>query len=299
MSRLQLADLHRHLDGSMRPDTLRELSAEAGHPLETVPRFHAGMGLQAALSCFATTLAALQTPAAVQRVAAEICADALAEGVHHLEIRFAPHLHQGAPLTDILDAAIAGVDGRAGLILCGLYGDPPRRFEELVELARNRPAVVGLDLAGGPLPTHRYGMRDYAAAYAEAAAIGLGRTVHAGEGRPAAEIIDAIEVLGAQRIGHGLSILDEPAAVSLAIARGVTIEACPTSNWQVGILPSPQAHPVHAWLERGLQVAICTDNTMLSQTTLPEELRRVGAGPETTTAATLTKMAWDAGFSRS
>jgi len=295
---MRLADLHRHLDGSMRADTLRELSLEAGQPLESVPRFVAGMGLEAALDCFAVTLAALQTPEAVRRVASEACEDALAEGVHHLELRFAPHLHRGAAIETIVDAAIDGVSGRAGLVLCGLYGDSPIVFEQLVELARDRPGVVGIDLAGGPLPHHAHGLRDYADAYARAAELGLGRTVHAGEGRPASEIIDAIQLLGAQRIGHGLSILDDPAAVALAIERGVTIEACPTSNWQVGILPSPAAHPVHAWLARGLKVAICTDNTLLSQTDLPEELRRVGAPIGSKAAETITRTAWQSAFSR-
>lgn len=295
---MQLVDLHRHLDGSLRPGTLRELSAAAGQPLGRVPRFVPGMGLSAALACFRVTLAALQTPEAVARVASEACEDADSEGVSTLELRFAPHLHRGAPLADIVDAAVAGVGGRAGLVLCGLYGDHPSVFESLVDLAGPRPGVVGIDLAGGPLPDHRYGLRDYADAYAGAAALGLGRTVHAGEGRPASEIRDAIERLGAQRIGHALSILDDPEVVALAISRAVTLEACPTSNWHVGILPRPEAHPARAWLERGLRVAVCTDNPLLSQTTVQEELARVGAPPGSPLAAAFLQHAASARFQR-
>lgn len=295
---MHLVDLHRHLDGSMRPDTLMELSDAAGHPLAAVPKFSPGMGLQAALDCFAITLAALQTPDAVRRVASECCEDALAEGVAHLELRFAPQLHLKGDLSEILDAAIEGVAGRAGLILCGLYGEDPAALGRCVDLARQRPEVVGIDLAGGPTRAHRWGLLDYADVYSKARDIGLGRTVHAGEGRPAREIIEAILHLDAQRIGHGLSILDDDEAVKLAIDRGVTIEACPTSNWQVGILPSPGAHPVHRWLKRGLRVSICTDNTMLSQTSLPEELRRVGAPVGTPEADRLTQMGQAALFAR-
>ena len=93
---------------------------------------------------------------------AEACEDAAAEGVTHLEIRFAPHLHAGAPLDDIVDAAVEEVAGRAGIILCGLYGNHPQIFDALVDLAGPRLDVVGIDLAGGPLPDHRYGLRDYA-----------------------------------------------------------------------------------------------------------------------------------------
>lgn len=295
---MTLVDLHRHLDGSLRPSTLVALCREAGQPLGRIPRFVPGMGLQEALACFRVTVAALQTPTAVARVASEACEDALAEGVRHLELRFAPHLHKGAPPEDILDAAIAGVAGRAGLVLCGLYGDPPAILEALVDLAATRPAVVGLDLAGGPLPHHTHGLHDYADAFAGAAALGLGRTVHAGEGRPAAEIRAAIEVLQVQRVGHALSILDDPETVALARERQVTLEACPTSNWHVGILAAPDHHPACAWLAEGLRVAVCTDNPLLSQTTVAKELSVLGAPVGSDLEARFTTHAREACFSR-
>src|SRR5262245_57753071 len=111
-----LADLHRHLDGSLRPATLAELAAQAGVKVPEDLRFHEGMGLAEALSRFAFTLSLLQTPDAVKRVAAEICEDAAAEGITTLELRFAPQLHRGAPIEAIVDAALEGAAGRAGLI---------------------------------------------------------------------------------------------------------------------------------------------------------------------------------------
>ncbi|HCH63800.1 MAG TPA: hypothetical protein DFR83_13425 [Deltaproteobacteria bacterium] len=276
-----LTELHRHLDGSLRPDTLHQLRAAAGFPPVSTPRFRPGMGLTAALQCFTHTLEALQTPAALRRVAAECCEDAIAEGIGHLELRFAPQLHTFGAVGDVVDCVLEGVAGRAGIILCGLYGESPALLEALVEAARDRSGVVGLDLAGGPLPDHRYGLVDYAVAYTEAGRIGLGRTVHAGEGRPPNEIVQAVEVLGADRIGHGLTVLDSERAVALLVERGVVIEACPTSNWHVGLLDAPDEHPLARWLEVGLSVAVCTDNTLMSAVDLPVELARIGAEPGT------------------
>jgi adenosine deaminase len=277
--RTGLADLHRHLDGSLRPGTVAELAAASGVAVPADLAFHVGMGLEAALSRFAFTLSLLRDAAAVRRVAAEICEDAAAEGVSTLEIRFAPQLHADAPVDRIVDAALEGIAGRAGLLLCGLYGEPPAVLERLVDIAAERPGVVGIDLAGGPLPTHAWGMRDYAAPFARAAALGLGRTVHAGEGRPPEEIRVAIEELHAQRIGHGTTLLDDPRVRDLVAERGVTIEACPTSNVHTGVLASVGAHPLAGWLRHGVRVCVNTDNTLLSAVDAPEELRRTAGIP--------------------
>ncbi len=268
-----LSDLHRHLDGSLRYPTLVELARAAGVtvPPQAELGFFPGMGLSAALSRFRITLSVLQTEAAVSRVADEICADAAADGVTTLEIRFAPQLHRGASIEAITDAALHGIAGRAGLILCGLYGEPPSVLEALVTAAASRPGVVGIDLAGGPASGDRFGMRDYAGAYRRAAEVGLGRTVHAGEGRPPAEIRVAIEELGAQRIGHGTTLLDDPAVLALVIERGVTIEACLTSNEQTGAISAVRAHPIARWLDAGVRVCINTDNTLLSDVTASSE----------------------------
>jgi adenosine deaminase len=274
-----LADLHRHLDGSLRPTTVGELAARRGRTVPPDLAFAPGMGLEAALACFAFTLGLLETPAAVARVAREMCEDAAAEGVTTLEIRFAPQLHVGAAPEAILDAALEAVAGRAGLVLCGLYGEPPAVLGRLVAAARTRPGVVGVDLAGGPAPGHAFALADYAASFRAAAEAGLGRTVHAGEGRPPAEIRAAIELLGATRIGHGTTLLDDPAVRDLVIARGVTIEACVTSNVHVGAIPAAAAHPLPRWLAAGVRACVCADNTLFSATDAPEEHRRARALP--------------------
>ena len=259
----------------MRRSTLEELARVAGVGLPAKLGFWPGMGLSAALAQFAVTLSTLQTADAVQRVADEMCRDAQAEGISTLEIRFAPQLHGGASIEAIVDAALAGVDGRAALILCALYGESPDICRALVEVAGTRPGVVGIDLAGGPATGHAFSLLDYQQPFRRAAELGLGRTVHAGEGRPPEEIRQAIVGLGAQRIGHGTTLLDDPEVVELVLERGVTIEACPTSNVHTGVIEDVADHPIGRWLQRGVSVCICTDNTLLSNVDLPGEYRRV------------------------
>lgn len=241
--------------------------------------FHAGMGLSEALSKFAFTLSLLQSPLSVRRVASEMCEDAAGA----LEIRFAPQLH-GAALEATVDAALEGAAGRAGLILCVLYGERPSMAERLVDIAASRPGVVGIDLAGGPAPTHQFGMRDYAAAFTRARALGIGRTVHAAEGRSADEIRVAVDVLHAQRIGHGTTLLSKPDVVDLVLERGVTIEACPTSNVHTGVIPEVAAHPLPKWLELGVRVAVCADNSLLSNVSTAQEYERASKIPGMTEA---------------
>lgn len=231
--------------------------------------FRAGMGLSAALERFAFVLALIQRPDQVRRVAHELGQDAAAEGVTTLEVRFAPQLHRGGSLEEVVDAALEGLAGRGGLILCGLYGEPPAVLERLVEVARTRPGVVGIDLAGGPDPAHAHGLADYAPAYRRAGELGIGRTVHAAEGRSAREVRQAIELLGAQRLGHATTLLDpdeQGPVVDLVLSRGVTIEACPTSNVHTGAVPALEAHPLPRWLALGVKACINSDNTLLSAT---------------------------------
>ena len=205
-------------------------------------------------------------------MASEIAEDAAADGVTVLEVRFAPQLHGDDPAR-FVDAAVDGLAGRAGLILCGLYGEPPEVLDRLVGWASSRRGVVGIDLAGGPAPGHRFGLRDYAPAFSRARDLGLGRTVHAGEGRPPAEIRLAVEQLHAQRIGHGTTVLDDPAVAELVARRGILLEACLTSNAQVGVIPTVDDHPLARWIEHGIRACICTDNTLLSATTSSQESR--------------------------
>jgi adenosine deaminase len=266
-----LPDLHRHLDGSLRQSTLEDLARQHGVALPADIRFFPRMGLRAALERFAITLSVLQAPAAVRRIASEIAEDAIHEGVTTLEVRFAPQLHKGAPVEAIVDAALEGFAGRAGLLLCGLYGESPDILLKLVDIARTRTHVVGIDLAGGPAPDHGWHMEDYVTAFSKAKDWGIGRTVHASEGRPPHETRMAIEVLHVQRVGHATTLLDDNLVLDLVLKHQVTLEACPTSNVHTGAIDSVLRHPLPLWLQRGVQACICTDNTLFSDVTAQGE----------------------------
>jgi adenosine deaminase len=248
---------------------LRELAVAAGVEVPRDLRFTPGMGLDQALACFRVTVAALQRADALRRVASEACEDATRAKVTTLELRFAPQLH-GA-IEPAIDAVLDGLAGRAGLILCALYGEPPAQVEALVRAGARRNGVVAIDLAGGPAPAHAWELGDYAAAFRLAAELGLGRTVHAGEGRPPSEIRTAITELGAQRIGHGTTLLADPDVAELVRERGVVIEACLTSNLHTGVISQIAYHPLPRWLEAGIRACICTDNTLFSATSSEEE----------------------------
>ena len=270
-------DLHCHLDGSMRMSTLTELLQEKNYEIPDQIKFYPGMGLDEALSRFKTTLSVLQHPDAIERVTREICEDGADIGVGFTEIRFAPQLHHGAPIDEIVEAAISGLDDHANIILCGLYGESPQILNTLVEIARMKERVVGIDLAGGPLPSHRWSLLDYAEPFKKARKYGIGRTVHASEGRSPKEIEVAINFLHAQRIGHGTTLLQDRKTLDLVRQKGVTIEACITSNWHTGAIDKLSDHPIKKWVDEDVRVAICSDNTLLSETDLSSEYRKAVA----------------------
>ena len=271
-----MIELHCHLDGSLRESALTEFLGF--DPSEIY--FHKGMGLANALNSFKTTLGTIQTPDLVQKAVDRLCTDLTFSGVYDAEIRFAPQLHYGAPIEEVVDAAVSGLYGNKRLILCGLYGEHPKVLDRLVETARTRNKVVGIDLAGAPRDNDRYSLLDYSDAFTKARDCGLGRTVHAGEGRSAKEIEVAINFLHAQRIGHGLSVLEDWKTMDLVLEKDILIEACLSSNYHTGCISDYSQHPMSKWMCEGIKFSICTDNMLLSQTNLENEmhLARVHCG---------------------
>ena len=263
-----MIELHCHLDGSIRKAALVDFLGFDPSDIY----FHKGMGLANALKSFETILGTLQTPDLVKTAVENLCTDLTFSGVYEAEIRFAPQLHYGAPIEEIVDAAQAGLYGNKKLVLCGLYGEHPNVLNRLVETARTREKVVGIDLAGAPSPNDRWSLMDYSEAFTKAKTYGLGRTVHAGEGRSPKEIEVAINFLHAQRIGHGLTVLDDWKTKDLVLQKDVLIEACLTSNYHTGCIKEYSDHPMKQWIKEGIKFAICADNTLLSQTDLENEL---------------------------
>lgn len=277
-----LSDLHRHLDGAARQATLEELAGQARRRTPQPLRAQTVIPYPDLLEKLGPVLALLQHPDAVRRVADEACQDAAAEGVTTLELRLAPQLHQGGTPEQVVDAALAGIAGRAGLVLSGVQGEPPDVLEHLVEIAAARPGVVGIDLAGIPRAESYWILESYGPPLRRAATLGLGRTVHAGEVGPAEDVLIAIEALGAQRIGGGLTLLEDPHATEQVRRRGVVLEVCLSASLAGGLCPA-EDHPLPMLLRAGLRVTLGTDWPWLVRTSARDELRRArrlrGIGP--------------------
>jgi adenosine deaminase len=269
-------DLHRHLDGSLRASTIQELGKKFNVTIPNDFVFKPHMTLDTALEFFNISLLLLQEKSELIKVASEICEDAEQEGLERLEIRFGPQLHQqkGLVLEEIIDSVLEGINGRAGLILCGLYGDDPKLLCEFMEIAKTRHGVVALDIAGAPHASQNFKLADYKEAYDMAYEYGIHRTVHASEGRDPQEIITAINILRAERLGHATTLLESPEALELVLEKNITIESCPTSNLQCGVVASLEQHPLGKWLKLGVNACINTDNTYFSQVQSLEEHQR-------------------------
>jgi len=264
-------ELHVHLDGSLRRETLNELARKNDINISRDFGFRNGMSLQQALSMFKTTVALMQNSETLTKVSRELCEDLKEDGVDYAEIRFAPHLH-GNDLNKIVDDVCKGLKFNFKLILCGLYGNSPKLIEEFVDIAINNPDVVGIDVAGGPHTSHKYGLKDYEKSFLYAKDKGIGTTIHAGEGRNVKEIIAAANVLNVDRIGHGCTILDSDYAVALIKHKQIIIEACPTSNVHTGIYKNIKEHPVKEWIKNEIPVVVCADNLLMSRTTTSREI---------------------------
>jgi adenosine deaminase len=285
--RLPKAELHVHLDGSLRVQTLTELAREAGVALpatdpEVLRRLMCAddaRSLDDYLQRFTLTVAVLQTPSALERVAFEMAGDAAADGVRYLEVRYCPALSRGQGLSlDEVIAAIArglqhgeAVHGiRCRIINCTLRHFDPALSEEIAEASVRHRAlgVVGFDIAGGE-SGHAAGPHRHAF---EIAARGhLGTTAHAGEAAGPESIAEAIFECRANRIGHGTRLCEDPELMAYVRDRSIPIEINLTSNIQTRVVPDARSHPLRQYLDTGLVVTLCTDNWLMSGVTLSGE----------------------------
>ncbi|EWM66037.1 MULTISPECIES: adenosine deaminase [Micromonospora] len=293
--------LHDHLDGGLRPATIVELAAEVGHELPTTDPAALGVwfteaansgSLERYLETFAHTVAVMQTAGALRRVARECALDLAADGVVYAEVRFAPeqHLEQNLTLDEVVDAVVTGF--REGSALAAEAGTPIRigtlltamrhaaRSQEIAELAvRHRDTgVVGFDIAGaeaGFPPTRHLDAFEY-----------LQRenfhfTIHAGEAFGLPSIWQAIQWCGADRLGHGVRIVDDitpgnpPVLGRLAAYvrdKRIPLELCPSSNVQTGAAASIADHPIGLLRDLRFRVTVNTDNRLMSGTSMSREM---------------------------
>ncbi|HEX5817346.1 MAG TPA: adenosine deaminase [Gemmatimonadales bacterium] len=291
--RFPKAELHVHLDGSLRPATLVELAGPAGVELpsrdpETVRRFMKAdrvHDLEEYLKRFEYTINVLQTPENIARVAYEMCEDAARDNVRYIEIRYAPRLstRRGLTLDEVMGAELDGLARGeqdfgvvARVINCALRHHAPEVSVAIAELSvrwRDR-GVVGFDLAGGEAgrPPGVHG-----AAFDVALAGELGITVHAGEAAGAESIAEAIRRCHANRIGHGTRLFEDPELQDYVRDRRIALEVNLTSNEQTHAVRSVAEHPVKAYVEQGLNVTLGSDNWLMSGTDLSTEYWRAHA----------------------
>ena len=301
--------LHDHLDGGLRPATVVELAADVGHELPTADVEELGAwfrrgaergSLELYLETFAHTVGVMQTRDALVRVAAECAEDLAADGVVYAEVRFAPELHveRGLSLDEVVEAVLEGF--RAGSARAAADGGrivvralltamrTAARSLEIAELAvRHRDdGVVGFDIAGaeaGNPPTRHLD------AFQLIQRESFHHTIHAGEAFGLPSIWEALQWCGADRLGHGVRIVDDvqvgpdgtPRLGRLAAYvrdRRVPLEMCPTSNVNTGAVASIEEHPIGLLRSLSFRVTVNTDNRLMSDVTLSGEFARlVGA----------------------
>ncbi|MFW8053835.1 adenosine deaminase [Vagococcus fluvialis] len=281
------AELHCHLDGSIRPKTLQKIAAVQGlvisDDLEEVasnmqaPR--TCKNLEEYLTCFDYVLPYLQTETSLEMAAYDVMEQAAEDGIRYIEIRFAPTLsmRNGLSVEQTVKAVATGIAKAEreypvyGNIL--VIGMRSRVSQEIVgtftkALSTKNEKIVGFDLAGAEKDLF---VRDYEEAIEVVTSHGnVALTLHAGECGCIQNMYDAIEA-GATRLGHGIAINGDEKATAYMAKKDVCIESCPTSNVQTRAIDSLKEYPMREWLEKGVTFCINTDNKTVSNTTLSNE----------------------------
>ncbi len=282
-------DLHRHLEGSLRLDTLSEIAHEhgvdlPGYEVETIrplvqvledePYTYRNF-----LSKFRVLRHFFQTRDVVERVTYEAVADAAEDNVRYLELRFTPSALGNLgefSLEDVTKWVINSVrqaekdhEIRVGLILNMNRHEDLAVGQQIADLAiQYQGDIVALDLGGDEVA---FSARPFAPLFKRAKEAGLGITVHAGEWKGSENIIESIEHLGADRIGHGVRIIENSDVVRFVRDRNITLEICPTSNLQSGVVSSFVQHPLADLMDLGLSITINTDDPSISNIELTDE----------------------------
>jgi adenosine deaminase len=271
-------ELHCHLEACFRPETVMEVGKTLGLDIPQDPEvFHREWlltrplaNLEVALARFVDIQRIWCSPEVIERMTFEACEDAVEQGIRAVEFRYAPDfIAFGKPHLDrekIHRAVLRGIERAAGLDLeVGLIGivqktlplgDAARTVDFIVDCAET---FIALDFADKD--THE--LRAYAPMVDKARKAGLHLTVHAGEEpgpHAARQVRDAIEILGAERIGHGIHIIDDAGVMALVRENNVVLEVCPTSNWLCNSVASTRAHPIRRLMEAGVPVTINSDD---------------------------------------
>ncbi|MEZ4592754.1 MAG: adenosine deaminase [Chloroflexota bacterium] len=282
-------DLHRHLEGSLRLETLLEIARKYNLKVPTAdldalrpyvqvtndPATH-----EAFLAKFEVLRHFYRTPELIHRLVYEAVADAAADNIKYLELRFSPQALtrvRGFAMADAADWVIESVaqaeadyDIQVGLIVTLVRHDPIQQARHVAEIAFERfgRGIVGLDLAGDEV---KFPSRPFTPLFKEAKQVGLGITVHAGEWASAYGVREAVLDLFADRIGHGVRTLENSEILRLVRDHQTAFEVCLTSNLQTGVVHQMNHHPLVDMLDVGLNATINTDDPSISDCTLTDE----------------------------
>jgi adenosine deaminase len=287
---LPKVELHRHLEGSIRLTTMVEIARryELDLPYADVDQFRPlvqvmdgePFNFQNFLSKFASIRKFFQSPEVIKQITREVIADAAADNVRYFELRFTPVALTrigGYSLGEAMDWVIEAAEEASTkngittkLIASVNRHESVQLAEEVVGLAidRKERGIVALDLAGSEA---EYPGEEFAGVFREAKEAGLFITIHAGEWGGPKIIRLAVEKLFAERIGHGVRVMEDPEVVAITRERGIVFEVCPTSNYQSGVCDSLATHPLGRMVDAGLRVTINTDDPAISQIELSDE----------------------------
>lgn len=289
---LPKVELHCHLDGSLRIETILELAEKnkvklpgADDPDGLRKLLVVGenrRNLEDYLKAFDITLSVMQDEESLERIAYELVADAADENIRYLEVRYSPILHtrKGLRLTRIIDAVNDGLRRgerefgvRTGVIICGMRNINPEISYQLAEMAiayKNR-GVVAFDLAGAETD---HPAKNHKEAFFLILRNNINCTLHAGESYGPESIHQALHYCGAHRIGHGTRLKEDGDLLNYVNDHRIPLEICLTSNVQTRAVKSFEDHPLRFYYDYGLRTTVCTDNRLMSDTTVSRELYR-------------------------
>ena len=287
-------DLHRHLEGSLRLETLLAIATEYEIALPTfdMEGFRPFVQMvpgdprssQQFLGKFQVLRQFYRSKAIIKRVTYEVIADAAADNVKYMELRFTPQALNNLMHCDYqevvnwvceaVDQAVQTLDIQVVLILSMNRHESVEIGEQVLQAAIDFAdrGVVGLDLAGQEPGHSGLPFRDL---FERAKAEGFGVTIHAGEWAGAANVREAVEVLGADRIGHGIRMVEDPLLFDLLQTRGTVLEVCPTSNVQSGAVADFNVHPLIPLYKNGIKTTINTDDPLICNVTMSDEIAQV------------------------
>jgi adenosine deaminase len=255
-----------------------KLPADTADGLAQALDVSGAQSLEQYLEKYTITLSVMQTAEALERIAYEFVVDAAGENLRYVEVRYSPLLHRPAlTLAQAIEAPLAGVRRAAaetgtkvGLILCGIRTMSPASSLELARAAveYRGEGVVAFDLAG---PERGHPAGEHRGAFEHAAQHGLACTCHAGEGDGPHSIHDALHACGAQRIGHGTRLGEDPGLLEYVVEHRIPLEMCLTSNVHTHTVRSIAEHPFRTYLQQGVVVTLNTDGRLVDGISLTDE----------------------------